>query len=241
MARLNRSLGDLLNLVPGVGRKQTTQAAQAAQAATRPRITQSGGRAVGGAGNVPVGPVLAGGAVAAPAAGIGVGAIGSAILADNLFKLLESGLKATGGLAAQQAGGATPVPTASSATGGYLMPMDSPLAYQQNYQREMYNRAVLEKLGFGDLLGPPPAPPLTQREVNDLNQIAMVRAGERERELARIQGELAALPSAYQAIGTQSQALGGALQSAINTVLQRPPFERSLALQSIATKNQFGN
>ena len=238
MASRYAGLADLLKLVPGVGGKQT---AQVARAATRPRVTQSGGRAVGGTGTVPVGPAFAGGAVAAPTAGVGLGAIGSAIVAEGLFRLLEGGLSAAGGLATQQAGGATPVPTASSATGGYLMPMDSPLAYQQNYQREMYNRAVLERLGFGSSLGPPPAPPLTQREVNDLNQIAMIRAGERERELARIQGELAALPAGYQAIGTQSTAMAGALQSAINTVLERAPIEKSLALQSIATKNQFSN
>lgn len=232
------NLANLLKLVPGVGGKQ---AVQAARAATRPRITQTGGRAVRNAGTLPVGPALAGGAFAAPGAGLGLGTVGSLVAAQGILDLIQTGLGTIGGLATQQAGGATPVPTASSATGGYLMPMDSPLAYQQNYQREMYNRAVLERLGFGDFLGPSPAPPLTQREVNDLNQIAMIRAGEREREIARIQGELAALPAGYQAIGTQSMALGGALQSAINTVLQRAPIEKSLALQSIATKNQFSN
>lgn len=239
-------LAELLRLIPGIGGKQT---AQAARTATRPRVTQSGGRAVRGAGTIPVGPTLAGGAVAAPVQGIGLGAagaIGSAVLAEGIFKLLESGLGPALQVASQQAGGGTPVPVASSQTEKYLMPMDSPLAYQQNYQREMFNRALLGSLPFG--LGssivqnlPEYAPPLTQREVNDLNQIAMIRAGERERELARIRGELAALPSAYQAIGTQSQALGGALQSAINTILQRAPIEKSLALQSIATKNQFSN
>jgi len=232
------NLADLLRLVRGVGGQQT---AQAAKAVTRPKITQTGGRAVRGAGTVPVGPVLAGGAVATPAAGLGLGTVGSVIAAQGILDLIQTGLGAIGGAITQQAGGGTPVPTASSATGGYLMPMDSPLAYQQNYQRDMFNRAVLERYGFGDFLGPAPAPPLTQREVNDLNQIAMIRAGEREREIARIKGELAALPAGYQAIGTQSTALGGALQSAINTVLQRAPIEKSLALQSIATKNQFGN
>jgi len=235
----NLNLADLLRLVRGVGGQQT---AQAAKATARPRITQTGGRAVGGAGTLPVGPVLA----AAPAAGLGgLGTIGSIVAAQGILKLIEGGSNLVGGVGgalAQQAAPPPPVPTNSER---YLIPQISPLAYQQNYQQELMRRALLSQI---PVIGPSIVQnlpeldrPLSQKEAFDLTQLAAERLGQRDRERDRIRGELAALPAGYQAIGTQSQALGGALQSAINTVLERAPIEKSLALQSIATKNQFSN
>ncbi len=172
------------------------------------------------------------GGVAKGIAGAGV----TALIAD----LLIDAVRGAGRTAVNQT--ANPVPVGSQQTNKYTLPMDSPLAYTQAYNREMYNRAVLERFGVSpDALGPAPRAPLSQTEAFDFNQLATARAGEREREIARIQGELAALPAAFQTQGRVADATSNALQSAIATVLQRAPIEKSEALRSIATVNQFSN
>ena len=135
--------------------------------------------------------------------------------------------------------GNNPNPVANPGVGSqkYAVPQVNPLDYQQYYNEERYRRELLSRAGID--LGPLPARPLTQMEAYNLNQLAMQRAGERERELARVQGELAALPAAFQTQGQIGQSTAGILNQAIATVLQRAPVEKSQALQAIATKQQF--
>jgi hypothetical protein len=215
-----------------------------ARTATRggPRITgdvsseMRGSRPIGSPGVEP--STARGGGVGPDGIAKGIAGAGvTALIAD----LLIDAVRGAGRTAVNQT--TNPVPVGSQQTNKYTLPMDSPLAYMQAYNREMYNRALLESiLGVGtDALGPAPQAPLSQTEAFDLNQIATARAGEREREIARIQGELAALPAAFQSQGRVADATSNALQSAIATVLQRAPIEKSEALRSIATVNQFSN
>ena len=206
-----------------------------AKTGAAPVITSTGGQVIQGA--LGAAPRFAG--VANP--------VGGALSAYGGYELLNAILGGLGNVGRETVkavgqGTQSPVPQAVNMGNKYTLPMESPLAYQQNYQREMYNRALLQTAGLDPgLLGPLPARPLTQQEAFNLNQLAMQRAGEREQLLARIQGELAAAPAAFNAQSAIGQSTGGALQSAINTVLQRDPLEANQALAAIARTNQFSN
>lgn len=214
-------------------------------------ILRSGGRAASSAGPMITGSggrVVRAGAPAAANAATGGGVAGNLLTGLGALELLQlgSGLirdtgKAAGDVTQAATGGAgvtgTPVPVGTD-TRGYTIPQGNPLAYQQYVDAENFRRSALNKLGANL---PMLERALTQTEVFNLNQIATARAGERERELARIEGELGALPAAYTAQGRVADAASNVLRDAITTVLQRAPVEKSLALQNIARTNQFSN
>jgi len=201
---------------------------------------QGGKRAItSSGGNV----VRAGAQGAAPgiAGGLG-GVITSYAVFDLIGDLLGGATRTAGNVvnpALQAVTGNSPsaAPTTGDSAQKYAVPQINPLAYENFYRQEQYRRELLARAGID--LGTAPARPLTQMEAYNLNQLAMQRAGQRERELARVQGELAALPAAFQTQGQIGQSTAGVLNQAIATVLQRAPVEKSQALQAIATKQQF--
>lgn len=227
-----------MSLLNRILRRSAGPAAEGVGGATRtgPRITGEGGRVIRQGGDDA--------ASAAAKTGNNLGGVGTGVSSIAAFELAQYLLGALGKGASKAIDStSTPVPVGGMGTANrYTLPMDSPLAYTQYYNQEMYNRALLKKY-FGIDLGADTMPerPLTQTEAFNLNQIAMQRTGLREQELARIQGELASLPAAFQSQGRVADAASNTLQQAIATVLQRAPVEKSEALKSIATVNQFSN
>jgi len=200
-----------------------------------PRITGTGGRVIQGAAANP-GVANAGGGLLAT---YGTYELLNAILGGlgNVGNAVSRGSQAVPTVIS----GGAPDPAAQQTARGYTLPMESPQAYQQNYQSDMYRRALLQALpgGGGLQLGVPPAVPLTQSEAFNMNQEAVRRAGIREQLIERIKGELLAAQQGFGAQGQTSQALGNVAAAVVPAVVQNPNVAGNQALAALARTNQF--
>lgn len=132
-------------------------------------------------------------------------------------------------------------PAGSGPGKGFMVPFTDAQSIYQWTSRENYNRSLANQFrGANDQL-PYLDPEIIIEATQQRNLEAGRQLGEREAYLARIKGELGALPQAYGAVGTGLTALGNlgqsssdVLKTAINTVLERDPVEKNQALANIA-------
>jgi len=124
---------------------------------------------------------------------------------------------------------------------GFMVPLTDTQSLYQWAARENYNIALQNLFRGSDNKLPRIDPELIIRASQQANLEAGRQLGERQAYLARIQGELGALPAAYQAVGTGLTALGGlgqsssnVLENAIETVLKQDPVGTNQALANIA-------
>jgi hypothetical protein len=150
------------------------------------------------------------------------------------LKALIPNLLKTGGTAAATnailsslfgQGGAVRSPVPTAAAGKYTLPQNPPSDTFIRLQK--YN--VL-----APFFGLPTVNPVEFQEyVNNVNRRNLQELGERERALEAIKMETAALPAAYQAMGTQATATSDALQSAIDKILYRPDLTQDVVQQEL--------
>jgi len=122
-------------------------------------------------------------------------------------------------------GGAARSPVPTAAAGKYTLPQNPPTDTFIRLQK--YN--VL-----APFFGLPTVDPVEFQEyVNNVNRRNLQELGERERALEAIKMETAALPAAYQTMGTQATATSDALQSAIDKILYRPDLTQDVVQQEL--------
>ena len=122
-------------------------------------------------------------------------------------------------------GGAARSPVPTAAAGKYTLPQNPPTDTFIRLQK--YN--VL-----APFFGLPTVNPVEfQQYVTDQNRQLLQEAGERERAIEAIRMETAALPAAYQAMGTQATAASDALQSAIDKILYKPDLTQDVVQQEL--------
>ena len=150
------------------------------------------------------------------------------------LKALIPNLLKTGGTAAATnallstlfgSGGAARSPVPTAAAGKFTLPQNPPTDTFIRLQK--YN--VL-----APFFGLPTVDPVEFQEyVNNVNRRNLQELGERERALEAIRMETAALPAAYQTMGTQATATSDALQSAIDKILYRPDLTQDVVQQEL--------
>ena len=139
--------------------------------------------------------------------GSGIGTVATALTLDKLIDLIPQLFK-------------DPAPKGGGAGNqGYVSPQLDINQLFTAINQENYNRARLRSLGIDA------GPPIDFRDLSSFfsEQSAqrMAEAGVRERALANIQGQYAALPSMYNAVGTGLQAMGSNIDTAIDKILGR--------------------
>jgi len=147
------------------------------------------------------------GPLAAAGTGGGLGTAATALTVDKLIDLIPQLFKDQ----APRSGGVS--------NQGYASPQLDINQLFTAINQENYNRARLRSIGIDA------GPPIDFRDLSSFfsEQSAqrMAEAGVRERALANIQGQYAAMPSMYQAVGTGLQAMGGNIDTAIDKILGR--------------------
>lgn len=154
-------------------------------------------------------PLFAGAGAGAGGGGLGgIGTVATALTLDKLIDLIPQLFK-------DQA------PKGGTGTQGYASPQLDVNQMLNQINQINFNKAKLRAIGRADLAGED----LNVEEIaNFFSQLSAQRlaeAGVRERALASVQGQYAALPSMYNAVGTGLQAMGGNIDTAIDKILGR--------------------